>query len=325
MNRRAFLHTTIASIMAAYLFGGKKYAKAARQDRSSTVVMARIEPSDPEAGFNALRLQSVLDRALESLTGLPSPAAWKQFISPNDVVGLKVNALAGKGLSTSKALVEAVCNRLQDIGIPAGHIIIFDRMDRDLQRAGYVISTNKKKPQCYGNDRVGFDHRIYEYGAAGSRITRLVTDICTAIINLPIMKDHGIVGVSGALKNLFGLIDNPNKYHDNVGDPFVADVALLKPIRDKVRLTICDALTAQYEGGPPYMPHWTWPMNTLIAATDMVAMDRIIWDIIEEKRREKRLPTLREAGREPTYIATAADRNHNLGHNELNNINVIKI
>ncbi len=325
MNRRTFMHTVAASTIGAFLLGGKRYVIAETKPSGSTVVKARIQPAAEKAGFNAMQLAAALDRALEALTGLSGQAAWKHFFKSSDTVGLKVNALAGKGLSTHQPLVEAICQRLQDIGIAPGHIIIFDRMHHDLQRAGYSINLAKTKPLCYGNDRAGFDDRIYEYGLAGSRISRVVTDTCSVIVNLPVLKDHGIVGISGGLKNLFGLIDNPNKYHARVGDPYVADVAMLKPIRDKVRLTICDALTAQYEGGPPYMPPWCWPMHTLLIATDMVAMDRLIWEIIEEKRKEKKLPTLKQAGREPTYINTAADSQHRLGVNDLSRINVVEV
>ena len=59
-----------------------------------------------------------------------------------------------------------------------------------------------------------------------------------------------LFGVTIALKSMFGAIHNPNKYHMNVGNPYVADVFMLPPIRQKVRLHICDATTAQYGAGP---------------------------------------------------------------------------
>jgi len=95
------------------------------------------------------------------------------------------------------------------------------------------------------------------------------------------------VGVTMALKNLFGAIHNPNKYHITAGDPYVADVNMLPPIRQKVRLTICDAIAPQYEGGPSYMPQWSWPFNGVIASRDPVALDYTGWQIIERKRAEK--------------------------------------
>jgi hypothetical protein len=42
-------------------------------------------------------------------------------------------------------------------------------------------------------------------------------------------------------------------------------------------------------------------------ATDAVAMDTIGWKVIEEARKQNSMKTLAAAGREPTYIAKAAD------------------
>jgi uncharacterized protein (DUF362 family) len=176
-----------------------------------------------------------------------------------------------------------------------------------------------------GNDVLGYDDDLLVYGSAGSLPSKTLTRACDAVINLPVLKDHGIVGVTMALKNMFGAIHNPNKYHSDAGNPYVADVNTLPPIRDKVRLTICDAITAQYEGGPSYMPQWQWRFNSLIVARDPVALDQTGWQIIERKRAEKGLPTLKAAKREPVYIATAADARHRLGTNDPQRIEVIEV
>jgi len=139
------------------------------------------------------------------------------------------------------------------------------------------------------------------------------------------MKDHGICGVSIGMKNLFGAINNPNKYHDAVGDPYIADVNLIPQIRQKIRLTICDALSPQYEGGPPYMPQWTWQMDSLFIAQDMVALDYCGWQMIEQQRARAGMESLKVCGREPTYIATAADSAHRLGTNDPEKIEMIKV
>jgi len=78
-----------------------------------------------------------------------------------------------------------------------------------------------------------------------------------------------------ALKSMFGAIHNPNKYHSNCGDPYVADVYALAPIRQKVGLHICDGLNGQYEGGPSFMPQWMWPFNGLLVSRDPVALDYV--------------------------------------------------
>jgi uncharacterized protein (DUF362 family) len=172
---------------------------------------------------------------------------------------------------------------------------------------------------------LGYEDNLAVYGSVGSRLSRTLTRICDAVINLPVLKDHSITGVTIALKCMFGAIHNPNKYHLSVGDPYVADAYMLPPIRQKVRLTICDATTALYEGGPSYMPQWTWAYNGLIVGLDPVAVDYTGWWIIEKKRAEVGMKSLKEVHREPRYIATAADAQHRLGTNDPNRIELIEV
>ncbi len=335
MNRRRFLKSVASLAGMGLSFKGRVFdsskdgagrsATNPGKTTSRVVIAQRSDVRTSDRQLSGDAIQKLLDTTIENLFQGKSLQVWSSLFSKNDVVGLKVNCLAGKGLSTSNELVQAVIERLLEIGIEKQHIIVWDRLSSDLERAGYQIYYGRNKPQCYGNDRTGYTSEIYEHGSIGSHLSRIVTEECTAIINLPILKDHGIVGVSAALKNYFGAIHNPNKYHDSVGDPYVADVNMLDDIRKKTRLTICDALTPQYEGGPPYMPQWTWRMDSLIAATDMVAMDQIAWQTIEGKRKEAGLKSLKDVGREPTYIATAADPDHRLGTNDPAKIELIKV
>ena len=244
---------------------------------------------------------------MQSFFGANTPVeAWRKIVRPGETVGLKVNCLSGKGNSTSVALVEAVAERLQQAGIGQDKIIIWDRLNEDLEGAGFRPSSRSGRIRYMGNDVLGYEGDLTVYGSAGSRLAKTLTQLCDAVINLPVLKDHGIVGVTMALKNMFGAIHNPNKYHPNAGDPYVADVNAMPEIRSKVRLTICDAATAQYEGGPTYMPQWTWPFSGLIVAQDPVALDTVGWQIIEEKRATVGMKPLKAMNREPRYIATAA-------------------
>ncbi len=296
--------------------GGALAANAAVPEKSR-VVIAR------EARAPVSRL---LDRAMQSFFAADSPvAAWRKAVRPGEVVGLKVNCLSGKGASTGTGLVEAICERLQQAGIPQKDIVIWDRLNSDLESAGYRVANRKDRIRCLGNDEAGYDTELAIYGSAGSLISNTIAKTCDAVINLPVLKDHGIVGVTLALKNLFGAIHNPNKYHVNCGDPYVADVNMLPAIRRKVRLTICDGMTAQYEGGPSYMPQWSWPYNGLIVSRDPVALDFTGWRIIEKKRAEMGMKPLREMKREPAYIARAADAQHKLGTNDPKLIDVVEV
>jgi len=303
--------TTRRNLLRAGL-GVALAATAAPQARSK-VVIAR----DAGNAIDSARLLQLLDRAVQGVSDANSPIeAWKKIVKPGEVVGLKVNCLAGRGASTSVVLVDAVCERLQQAGIRAGDIVVWDRLNSDLESAGFRPSSRAGRIRYIGNDEAGYENDLAAFGEAGSLLSTTLTRTCNAVINLPILKDHGIVGVTMALKNFFGAIHNPNKYHSNGGDPYVADVYMLPPIRQKVRLTICDAIAPQYEGGPSFMPHWSWPFHGLIASRDPVALDYTGWQIIEGKRAEKGLPTLRSLRREPVYIARAADAQHRIGTND---------
>jgi uncharacterized protein (DUF362 family) len=281
------------------------------------VVVAR----DAKAG-----VPSLLDRAMQSYFGRNTPAeAWRQVVRPGETVGLKVNCLSGKGGSTSVALVDAICERLQQAGIRQESIIILDRLNEDLESAGFRPTSRSGRIRYMGNDVLGYETALSIHGSAGSLLSKTLTQLCDAVINLPVLKDHGIVGVTLALKSMFGVIHNPNKYHPNAGDPYVADVNMLPAIRQKVRLTIADALTAQYEGGPTYMPQWSWPYNGLLVGQDPVALDTVGWQIIEKKRVEKGMKPLKEMKREPQYIATAADPQHRLGTNDPSRIERLEV
>lgn len=296
-------------------------------EKKSKVVISR-DPQLRKSGprLDSDRLLKVLDRAMQSLYGGDSAVeAWKRVVRPGEVVGLKVNCLAGRGISTNVQLVEAVCERLQQAGIKAKEIVIWDRLNWDLESAGFRIAERGEGIRCFGNDTLGYEQELATYGSAGSLLARTLTQVCDAVISLSVLKDHGITGVTMALKNLFGAIHNPNKYHVDVGDPYIADVHMLPAIRQKVRLHICDATTAQYEGGPSYMPQWTWPYNGVILSRDPVALDHIGWQIIERKRAEKGMKSLKESKREPTYIATAADSQHRLGTNDPRQIDLVEV
>ena len=275
---------------------------------------------------DSARLLAMLDRCVQRVYDQDvALEAWKQVVRPGETVGLKVNCLAGRGASTNVKLVEAVCERLQQAGVPAANIVIWDRLNTDLESAGFHPSSRAGRIRVMGNDELGYEDELAVYGSAGSLLPRTLTRVCDCVINLPVLKDHGIVGVTMALKNFFGAIHNPNKYHVDVGNPYVADVNMLPAIRRKVRLHICDAITAQYEGGPSYMPQWSWPFNGLLVSRDPVALDITGWRILEQTRAEKGMPSLKAAQREPVYILTAGDAEHRLGTSDLARIARVEV
>jgi uncharacterized protein (DUF362 family) len=291
----------------------------------SKVVIARdsmLRGSGPSV--DSARLLKLLDRAMQSFYDCDTPLeAWKKAVRPGEVVGLKVNCLAGRGASTHPLLVEVIAERLREAGIK--DIVVWDRLSSDLERGGFRPGAKQPTIRYVGNDRAGYEEDLAVQGSVGSLLSKTLTRTCDAVINIPVLKDHGITGVTLALKSFFGAIHNPNKYHPNAGDPYIADVNMLAPIRRKLRLTIADAITAQYEGGPSYMPQWSWPFNGLLVARDPVAMDYTGWQLIEEERSRRGMKSLEAAGRKPQYIATAADARHRLGTDDPARIEKVEV
>lgn len=327
MKRRHFLKKSFLGTAFFATQSTTAYAKLFSQPVNKSRI---IISSDPKifTHINSLqpdRLESLLDNGMQAFFDVDNvPDAWKKVVKPGEVIGLKVNCLSGLG-STNVELVDIICEKLLHIGIKKSDIVIWDRQNSDLEDGKFQIKYNNNAIKCIGNEVLGFENTFEIFGSSASLVCQTLTRVCDGIINLPVLRDHGIAGVTIAMKNMFGAIHNPNKFHLNVGNPYIPDVYSYPSIKNKVRLTICDAITAQYEGGPSFMPHWRWNYGGLLIGTDPVALDYTGWQIIEKERKKRGLKSLKEAGREPIYISTAADSNHNLGTNDPNKIKVIKV
>jgi len=328
-SRRDFLKKCATGAAALRVAGKVTLLEAAAQTgpSQSRVVIAR-DAALRGAGtsVDSSRVLSMLDRSMQSLFGLDHPAdPWKKLVRPGQTVGVKVNTLGGRGLSTNVQLVDAICERLQQAGIRAQDIVVWDRETDEMERVGFHISTADNRVQCFGTDRVGYEEKSETYGSVDSRLSKILTQRCEVMINVPILKDHAGAGVTVAMKNMYGVIHNPNNLHSYGCNPYIADLNMLLAIKTKMRITICDATTACYEGGPGFKPQYSWQHNALIVSQDPVALDYTAWQIIERKRAENKLKTLEAAGRLPRYIATAADARHQLGTNDRRRIEVLEV
>jgi len=269
-------------------------------------------------------LRKLLDAAMQKLTNEPdAAAAWRRVFRPGDRVGIKVNTL---GLATQPAVVDAVVAGLRSAGVPAENIIIWDRFDVELAAAGFKLNTSARGVRCRGTDAqsygTGYLPDIAVNGEIGSCFSRIVADV-DALISVPVLKDHNLAGASLGMKNFFGAIHNPNKYHSHNCDPYVADVVSHRYIRPKWKLTVCDGTRAQYNAGPGRHPGFAWDFGGLIVGTDFVATDAVAADLLEKKRQEAGLKSLAAEERPARHIATAGARG--LGVAELDKIERIAV
>lgn len=328
-SRRDFLKTCVAGTVALGASEASVFAKAVAPSPSSNsrVIIAKdatLRGADGVA--DPKRMIALLDRAMQSFYHTKNAIEpWKKLVRPGEVVGLKVNTIAGRGLSTNVTLVEAITERLQQAGIKPHDIVIWDRRNRELERAGFHLSSDAGKIRCMGTDSVGYEDQPETYGSVSCRLSQILTRTCDVVINVPLLKDHEGAGVTLSMKNMFGVIDNPNKCHANGSNPAIADINMLPTVRKKIRFHICDATTSCYHGGPNYKPEFVWNPNSLIVASDPVALDYTGWQIIDRKRVEKGLKTLEDIGRPPRYIATAADTEHQLGTNDPRRISLVEV
>jgi len=329
-SRRGFLKQSLsgaALLCAGGGIGQRAAAGPVTAGAKSRVVVARDEQlRGTGSSVDSQRMLALVDRAMQALFGRDRTVeAWRHLVQPGDKVSLKVNTLGGRGISTNVQLVAAICERLQEAGVKASDILVWDRDSDELERAGFHLAVGGDRVQCYGTDRAGYEDELAAWGSVGSCLSKILTRRTNVLINLPVLKDHDGAGVTIALKNMYGVIHNPNKYHPDGCNPYVADLNMLPEIRSKMRLIICDATTAMYEGGPGYKPEHSWNANSLLVSTDPVALDHTGWKIIERKRAEKGWKTLAAEERAPRYIATAADAEHRLGTNDPTKISLIEV
>jgi uncharacterized protein (DUF362 family) len=229
--------------------------------------------------------------------------------------------------STHPEIALVIASLLKVIDVKNKNIIIWDRSSRELQEVGFSLNANGDGFLCFGTDAqgVGYSQDLINYKNVGSLLSRIMENFTNVQLNLPVLKDHNLSGVTCALKNFFGAIHNPNKYHDDGCDPFVADLNQVPQIREQQKLVVCDALRVQYNGGPSYHPQWAKNFGGIIVADDPVAVDFVGYQIIDKIRRKHGLPSLEKAGRKPKHIFTAADEQHRLGKASSEEIELVEM
>lgn len=275
----------------------------------STVVIARGKNLfSPGNEINDKSLVHMYTQGLFALTG---QRKWKDclhsFLPMKDKIGIKVNTIGGKSISTRPNVAMCLALFISENHDQDGNVIVWDRTNRELKDAGYKLNWNRTGVKVFGTDTlgIGYNRNLISHLNIGSLFSAIQSDQISSSISLAILKDHGLAGVTAGMKNYFGSIHNPNKYHDTNCDPYVAEVFDTSLIKKKHRLTILDGLIVQYHRGPSYHSRWADKQSLLIFSLDPVAADAIGWQIIEKLRAKKGLPSLREEDREPRYLKTA--------------------
>ena len=255
-------------------------------------------------------IREMLQRSMLTLTGENSlEAAWGRFISPSDIVGIKINPSGAPACCSSPEIVREIVSALGVVGVPARNIIVYDRYAYEIDVGSYQALVPAEVrvlgiQEAYSG-LSGYDMNIYcQANFFGEWETRsymagVVAHEVTKIINVPTMKDHSAAGITGCLKNLaYGTFNNVARSHRqpySFTDPLIGVMCTVEPLRSKAVLHIMDGIRQVWHGGPlTQNQDFIYPAGTLLIGTDPVAIDTIELGAIEAKRRQEGVPSLWE-------------------------------
>ncbi|HEY6561357.1 MAG TPA: DUF362 domain-containing protein [Polyangiaceae bacterium] len=259
--------------------------------------------------------RQMLEKAMMTFTGAPNlAAALGKFIHKDDIVAVKVNGIAGQNgasMAVNFELIQPVVEGLVAYGVPAENITVYEQygsylLGTRVGRKGNKLPEGVKTGVHSNGDAKMKSIAVFE--KVKTKYVRFLTE-ATAVIDMTQIKDHSICGYTGCLKNMtHGSIINPEKHHAHHASPQIAVLYAHEILQSRVRLHITDGFKIIYDQGPlDKNPKRRIPHGAVYVSTDAVAMDTIGWQVIEKARAENGMKTLAKAGREPTYIARAAE------------------
>ena len=260
---------------------------------------------------NATVVQNMVGRGLTNFTGQATvAAAWRSLVSTQDVIGIKVFSTAGMLSGTRPAVVAAVIQSLLGAGVPAEHIVIWDKHQDELRAAGFFKLATQLGVRAAGGVEAGYDPTNFyqpdtavignlvwgdlEFGKKGegvgrkSFVSKIVSQQITKIISIAPLLNREDAGVCGHLYSVaLGSVDNTLRFEGDAGRLAVAvpEIYALPVLGDRVALNITDALIGQYEGGSRGLLHYSTVLNQLWFSRDPVALDTLA---IKELDRERR-------------------------------------
>jgi uncharacterized protein (DUF362 family) len=270
-----------------------------------TVVRVRAEQSIDTSTekINAPVVREMVSRGMRGLTGAQDAReAWRAFFEPSDVVGIKVNCSGAPKVMSSPEVVAEIVRNLMEVGVPAKQIWIYERFPDQMATVRYenfvpqgvnVDGIEKSRGSILGYDPSTYvEVDFFGEDDTRSMMVRHVTERFTKIINVPNMKDHGAAGVTGCLKNIaygnFSNVARSHQYSKTNTLSFIGTLAATEPLRSKTVLNIMDGLRGVWHGGPfLHDQRFRFYPKQMMFGTDPVSIDRLLLDVVEEKRREE--------------------------------------
>lgn len=246
-------------------------------------------------------VRSMMSRGIQALTGEKTERdAWAHFIDAKDIVGIKLNCSGAPNIRSAPEVIAAIVDNVVARGVPPKNIYLYERFldqllsvhyDRYVPQGVNIIAIETPRGSLLGYDpKTYVEVDFFGEDDTRSNMIRLVSERFTKIINVPNMKDHGAAGVTGCLKNIaYGDFSNVARSHSREKTntlTFIGTLASVEPLRSKTVLQVMDGLRGVWHGGPfSQFPQFRFFPKQIVFGTDPVAIDRLLLDVIENKRK----------------------------------------
>jgi len=230
------------------------------------------------SNYNYLQVKDAILRALNLIGGV------KEFVKSGNKVLLKPNLLSAKAPETAIDTHPLVVEVLSELVKEAGGIpYIGDspaEFGEGLEKL-WEITGIKKVAERTGARLLRFEHfKKFSTELPGIREIHIATEALEmdVIISIPKFKSHSLTVLTGAVKNMYGLVPGLMKteLHKEAPDPEVFSQVILEIFsRVKPSLSVLDGIQG-IEGDGPASAGTIRKIGLVMASSDAVALDAIM-------------------------------------------------
>lgn len=306
MKRRGFIKSSIgagvAAVAASRLGSFENAFGNVPARANSDYDIVAVKGGEPAAMF---------DLGIQAMGGMGAFVSKGQRVLVKPNIGWDV--VPEKGANTNPELVKRVIEHCFKAG--AKEVFVFDHTCDNWVKC-YKSSGIEQAAKDAGAKVVPADSETYYKQVSipnGKRLTSamiheliLNTDV---FINVPVLKNHGGAIVTGALKNMMGVVWDRGYWHKNDLNQCIADYALYPK---KPALHILDAYRVMVKNGPRGVStDDVVLMQSLLLSTDWVAIDTAGARMLNVEPSQVK------------YLTLAAEMG--LGKNDLTKLNINRI
>ncbi|MDP2915717.1 MAG: DUF362 domain-containing protein [Candidatus Aminicenantes bacterium] len=172
-TRREFLKDTALMAAGGIVLGDGAFTAGGRGagPLKSKVVSVAATDILKDGAYNPEAVHRAFAAGLTEMTGQTTfQNAWSSLVSPEDVVGIKINCIGAPKISSSLASINETIAGLKSTGVKDNNIIVWDRTDREVGRTGLQINKGATGVRAFGSSTVseailpwveGYDRDVY--------------------------------------------------------------------------------------------------------------------------------------------------------------------